>query len=564
MIRRQYKIGYDRQQGMLLPPRLEEYVAENNPVRAIDAYVETLDMAQLGFTKTRGGVTAGQPPYAPAMLLKLYLWGYLNRVRSSRRLEKETYRNLEVIWLLQGLHPCYRTIADFRKENAQALKAVYTDFLLVCRELELFGGELVGIDSVFLEGDASKASIYTKKRLEKLLACIEAEIAEYLHVLDRGDAQEFEMRGDDGDGALAEKLVQLQTRQQEYHTMVETLKDSDDTQVSRTDRDARLLTKKTDKGPTAGYNVQCAVDSKHKLIVAGEVVNDGNDTQQLAPMAIQAKENLGVETLRATADASYYTQQGVKACEDAGITPYVAIPDKNTVTRAQGRFERTDFSYEAETDTYRCPAGTSLVYTTTQQKNGKQMRRYISASDQCAVCPFKAQCLPGKTPYRQLYRWEHEAVVDRHRHRMAEEGCEYMRQRAGLVEHPFGTLKIWCGWTHFLVRGLDKVRGEMHLLLTCYNFKRVLNIIGPDAFRAYCQQRVNPPRQRVRMAGKHGVKSVLQGANCAKASGVNTILREVFEHRVFLNALALAYDKIVSFRTFPDKLLNMYELAYRL
>lgn len=561
MRRRQYKTGYDRQQGMLLPPRLDEYVDESNAVRAIDAYVETLDMEQLGFTKTGGGLTAGQPPYAPGTVLKLYLWGYLNRIRSSRRLEKETYRNLEVIWLLQGLHPCYKTIADFRKENPQALKAVYKDFLLVCRELELFGGELVGIDSMFLEGDASRASIYTQKRLEKLVTRVEAEITEYLQSLDQGDALESEMSRDDGE--LAEKLAQLQARQQECHVMLETLKDSDETQVSLTDPDARLLSKKTDKGPTAGYNVQCAVDSKHKLIVAGDVVNEGNDTQQLAPMAIQAKENLEVERLTATADASYYTHQGVKDCEDAGITVYVSIPDKNSSTRAQGRFERRDFRYDAQTDTYRCPADQSLVYTTTQTKNGKQMRRYVSASEQCAVCPFKAQCLPEKTPYRQLYRWEHEEVVERHRQRMDEEGSEYMRQRAGLVEHPFGTLKVWCGWTHFLVRGLDKVRGEWHLLLTCYNFKRVLNIIGLDAFRAYCEQRAKPALQTVRVTCRQGATSVLQGANCANASVVHAILRSIFDHRVLLEALDFASDNIVPFRTFPDTSLNMYELAYR-
>jgi transposase len=510
MRRRQYKVGYDRQQGMLLPPRLDEYVDESNAVRAIDAYVETLDMEQLGFTKTGGGLTAGQPPYAPGTVLKLYLWGYLNRIRSSRRLEKETSRNLEVIWLLQGLHPCYKTIADFRKENPQALKAVYRDFLLVCRELQLFGGELVGIDSMFLEGDASRASIYTKKRLEKWLSRIETEIAEYLQTLDQRDAQESEVLGADDGGALAGKLAQLQVRQQECQRMVETLNDSGETQVSRTDPDARLLSKKTDKGPTAGYNVQCAMDSKHKLIVAGEVVNDGNDTHQLAPMAKQAKENLGVETLTATADASYYTHQGVKACEEAGITPYVGIPDKNTSTRAQGRFERTAFSYDANSDTYRCPADKPLEYHATHQMHGKAMRRYMSQAQVCTTCPFKAHCLPEKTPYRQLYRWEHEEVVERHHQRMEDQGHDYMRKRAGLVEHPFGTLKVWCGWTHFLVRGLDKVRGELHLLLTCYNFKRVLNILGLDAFRAYCEQRAKPARQPARVSCRHRTNSALQ------------------------------------------------------
>jgi transposase len=562
MRRRQYKTGYDRRQGMLLPPRIDEYVDENNPVRAIDAYVETLDMAQLGFTKTGGGLTAGQPPYAPAMLLKLYLWGYLNRVRSSRRLAHETYRNLEVLWLLQGLHPCYKTIADFRKENAPALKAVYRDFLLVCRELELFGGELVGIDSMFLEGDASKASIYTKHRLEKRLARLEEEIAEYLHTLDHQDAQESELPCDDG--TLAEKLAQLQTRQQECHAMLDTLKASGETQVSQTDADARLLSKKTDKGPTAGYNVQCAVDSKHKLIAAGDVVHDGNDLHQLVPMATQAQANLGVESLTVAADASYYTHQGVKACEEAGITPYVPIPDKNTATRVQGRFERRDFSYEAETDSYRCPADQPLVYTTTQTKGGKRMRRYISQTDQCAACAFKTQCLPEKTPYRQLYRWEHEAVLERHRHRMEAEGRHYMRKRAGLVEHPFGTLKVWCGWTHFLVRGLDKVRGEWHLLLTCYNFKRVLNIIGPDAFRAYCAQRVKSALQTVWVTCSHGAKSILEGTNCDDTSVFEALVRYIFDQSTWLKVLCSAYDHILPSRIFPDKSLSVYEVMNRL
>jgi transposase len=341
MIRRQYKVGYDRRQGMLLPPRIEEYVTETNPVRAIDAYVDTLDMVQLGFKHAEGGVTAGQPAYAPGMLLKLYLWGYLNRTRSSRRLEQETYRNLEVIWLVQGLHPCYKTIADFRKDHPQALKAVYKDFLLVCRELELFGGELVGIDSVFLEGNASKASIYTKKRLDTLLTRLDRQIEEYLSALDQRDAWETDGLADDE--ALAEKLAHLQARQQEYQALLDTLTASGDTQVSCTDSDARLLQKKTDKGPTAGYNVQCAVDSKHKLIAAGDVVNDGNDTHQLAPMATQAKEHLGVEKLTATADGGYYNQQGLKGCEEAGITVYVPEPDKSRSIREAGRFERAAF-----------------------------------------------------------------------------------------------------------------------------------------------------------------------------------------------------------------------------
>jgi transposase len=487
MALRLYKTGVDRQQVMLLPPSLDEYVSETNAVRAIDAYVESLDLAQLGFQHASGGFTAGQPPYHPAQLLKLYLWGYLNRIRSSRRLELESYRNLELMWLIQSLHPSYKTIADFRKDNPSALKAVYTDFLQVCRELELFGGDLVGIDSAFLEGDASRASIYTEKHLKKSLERLETNIADYLNALDQHDRQDATVSSDDEQ--LTEKLAALQARQRECQGLLDTLEDSDQTQISCTDEDARLLSKKTDKGPTAGYNVQCGVDSKHKLIVACDVVSDGNDQQQLAPLARQAKANLEVETLTVAADASYYTQEGVKACVDADITPYVAIPDKNQAIRTQGRFTRDEFEYDAETDTYQCPGEKSLTFRGFQQKKTKTMRHYASQKAECAVCPLQEHCLPEKTPYRQLFRWEHEAVVDEHRQRMEDTGRAYMRKRAGLVEHPFGTLKLWCGWTHFLVRGLKKVRGECHLLVTCYNFKRVLNLLGVDAFRTHCERR---------------------------------------------------------------------------
>ena len=483
----QYKTGVAREQGLLLPPSLEEYVSENNPVRAIDAYVESLDLAQLGFQYTVGGGGAGQPPYAPGMLLKLYIWGYLNRIRSSRRLELETYRNLEVIWLMRELHPSYKSIANFRKDNAVALKAVSTDFLLVCRELKLFGGELVGIDSVFLEGNASKASIFTEQRLTTLLTRLEEKITSYLAVLDQHDADAHEVFPEDQ--ALAEKLKALQTRQQTYQGLLEELQASDETQISCTDPDARLLTKKTDKGPTAGYNAQCAVDSKHKLIAACDVVNDGNDSHQLTAMARQAKAHLNVEKLKAAADTGYYAHQELKDCEDAGITVYVPEPDTGAAMRKQGRFPREKFTYDAQSNVYRCPAEKELTACGTRWQDGKKKFQYRSNAKVCAECPLRTQCVAEKSGYRTIYRWEHEEIVERHRDRMQEEGRRYMRLRAGLAEHPFGTLKVWCGWTHFLVRGLTKVRGEFALLTTCYNFKRVLNILGITAFQAYCHQR---------------------------------------------------------------------------
>jgi transposase len=483
----QYKTGIPREQGMLLPPRVDEYVSEDNTVRAIDAYVESLDLAQLGFQHTVGGGGAGQPPYAPETLLKLYIWGYLNRTRSSRRLEVETYRNLEVIWLLQNLHPCYKTIANFRKDNPTALKAVYKDFLLVCRELDLFGGTLVGIDSMFLEGDASKASIYTEKRLNTLLARLDDKITAYLALLDQSDQAGQDLAAEDD--AVSEKLKALQTRQHTYRGLLEDLQASEETQISCTDADARLLNKKTDKGPTAGYNVQCAIDSKHKLIAACDVVNDGNDSHQLTSMARQAKEHLEVDELAAAADTSYYAHQELKDCEDAGITVYVPEPDSEAATRKHGRFPREKFTYDAQANVYRCPAAQELTLRGSRQQDGKKKYQYCSSIKVCAECPLRTQCVTEKSGFRTIYRWEHEEVVERHRQRMQAEGSRYMRLRAGLAEHPFGTLKVWCGWTHFLVRGFTKVRGEFHLLATCYNFKRVLNILGIEAFRAYCHQR---------------------------------------------------------------------------
>jgi transposase len=476
---RQYKEGVDRE-SMPLPPTLDECIEQDNPARAIDIYVDTLNLKGMGFEYAGGELTRGQPAYPPSALLKLYIWGYLNRTDSSRRLELETYRNLEVIWLLKGMHPCYKTICSFRDHNKKAIKHIAIDFISLCKDLDLFGGETVGIDGAFFEGDASKASIKTKKSLEKNLKKVEHKIDQYLAKMDAEDqADEAE------DSSLQVLKEQLQSCQDK----LDSLEKSGETQYSTTDKDARLLKKQTDKGPTAGYNVQIAVDEKNKLIAAHEVVNDGNDSQQLADMALKAKESMGVEELNALADGAYYNQQKIKECLDTNITPYVPVPKRKRSATEGDRFERDDFQYDPEADSYICPAGESLKYHSNQNKNGKILKGYASAAKHCATCPMREQCLPPKTPYRQIYRWEHEEVVDAHKERMGNNGKEQMRKRASLAEHPFGTFKLWLGWTHFLLRGFEKVRAEMNLLITCYNFKRVLNIIGIEAFRAYCEQR---------------------------------------------------------------------------
>ena len=402
-------------------------MSPDNPVRAIESYVEALDLTALGFRHADRGVgEAGQPPYAPADLLKLYLYGYLNRVRSSRRLEQEAQRNLELIWLIRGLTPGYRTIAEFRKVNAAALKAASRDFVLLMRELDLVGGEAVAIDGAFFHGDASKASITTRKRLAAELAAVEREIETYNKELDTNDAAEAERApkarwqrrgGDSSGGDLAEKVAALMAKRAQAQADLDRLDKSGETQLSRTDPDARLLAK---SGQTvAGYNVQIAVDDKHKLIVASEVVNDGNDKGQLHAMAKAAKEAVGAETIEALADTGYYNGPELKACEEDGIVAYVPEPDRTARLEAQGRFSHEDFIYDAAADAYRCPAGELLRPTERRQRNGDRLLiRYMSRKSVCDACPLRGRCLTEATPKRSVFRWEHEDVLERHRARM--------------------------------------------------------------------------------------------------------------------------------------------------
>jgi transposase len=475
-----------REQGSLLPARVEDYVDRANPVRAIEAYVCALDLAKLGFRHAnRGGAGVGQPPYDPADLLKLYLYGYLNQIRSSRRLEGEAGRNLELIWLLRGLRPGYRTIAKFRQENWAALKAANREFVLLARQAGLVSGALVAIDGAFFHGDASKGSIRTRKGLAKQLAAIDKEIEAYRGALEANDAAEERHPKDRGRGGdVGEKLAALMAKRAQAKASLDQLEESGETQLSKTDPDARLLSK---SGQTvAGYNVQIAVDDKHKLIVASEVTNDGNDTGQLHPMAKAAHEALGQpETLQAVADVGYYNGAALKSCEDDGIEAYVPQAERTGRMKAQGRFSHEDFSYDAAADAYRCPAGALLTPGKTLKRNsgGRMDRRYTSRQAICDGCALRQRCVTDRTPVRTVQRWEHEDVLERHRARM-ENAEVLMRRRAALAEHPFGTLKCRAGYRHFLVRGFDKVRGEWSLMALCYNFTRILNILGLEGFKA--------------------------------------------------------------------------------
>src|SRR6267142_524466 len=409
MTNRPFKTGESRHQPSLLPARIEDYVGPDNPVRAIESFVCVLDLAKLGFRHAERSADAmGQPPYDPADLLKLYLYGYINQVRSSRRLEREASRNLELIWLLKNLRPGYRTIANFRKENWRALKAVNRGFVLLVRELGLVGGAVVAIDGSFFHGDASKASIFTRKRLAEQIARLDHEIEVYGKSLEDNDAAEAKQprndspdEGGGGDGAdIGAKVAALMARRSRAQADLDRLAESGETQLSLTDPDARLLVK-GGQGVT-GYNVQAVVDDKHKLIVAGEVVNDSSDVNQLHAMAKAAKEALGAETLQVLADEGYYSSAELKACEDDGITAYVPPSEGNGLIEKAGRFGLKSFSYDSAADAYTCPAGQTLRPMEGRWTNtsGRVEIRYASRTKICKTCPLQSKCLSPKASRR--------------------------------------------------------------------------------------------------------------------------------------------------------------------
>jgi transposase len=497
MTNRTFKSGESRDQPSLLPPRIDDYVGPDNPVRAIDSFVGALNLTKLGFRHADRGLGAGQPPYDPSDLLKLYLYGYINQVRSSRRLEREAGRNLELIWLLKSLKPGYRTIASFRNENSAALKSANRSFVLLLRQLGLVGGTLVAVDGALFHGNAAKDSIFTRGKLAKQIAKLDQEIEAYASSLDTNDAAEAKKvdnglsLGNKSDaGNVGDKMKELMARRERAQTDLEELESGDKGQVSTTDSDARLLSKGDQT--IAGYNIQSVVDDKYKLIVESDVINR-SDAGQLHKMAKAAKESLEVETLQILADGGYYNSEDLKACEDDGITAYVPVHEGNHKLEMQGRFTRKEFSYDAVTNTYRCPAGRSLHPTKKPWTNasGRVEHRYLGSKATCGSCPLKASCLSPKAPFRSVARWEHEEVLDRHRQRMASEGAgQLMRRRSALVEHPFGTIKCRAGYQHFLVRGFNKVRGEWSLMALCYNFTRALNILGFERFTAYLAEKL--------------------------------------------------------------------------
>jgi transposase len=462
--------GEDRRQGVLLPEYLEDYVAEDNPVRVIEVFIEELDLASLGFSRMTPAAT-GRPPYHPASLLKIYLYGYLNRIQSSRRLEREAGRNIELMWLTQRLAPDFKTIADFRKDNGEAIAAVCRQFIVLCRQLSLFSHAVAAIDGSKFKAVNARDRNFTRGKVQKRMERLEASIAEYLEAMDTADRHEGEV-AEAKSARLRDKIAALRERMKDLKALEAEVSAAPEQQISLTDPDARSMTTSSYDSSTVGYNVQAAVDAQHHLIVAHEVTNVGSDRSQLARMAGQAKAAMGTEALDVIADRGYFKGEEILACGQIGVTPFV--PKALTSgAKAHGRFGKQDFVYHPEDNTYRCPAGERLTWRYDSIEKGMTLHVYWTTK--CDGCAIKAQCTTGD--WRRLKRWEHEAVLDAMQDRL-DRTPNAMKIRKQTVEHPFGTIKSWMGSTHFLTKTLPNVRTEMSLHVLAYNLKRVIAILG--------------------------------------------------------------------------------------
>lgn len=462
--------GEARSQMSLLPASLDDYVSEDNPVRVVEAFIDTLDLEKLGFAGMVPQVT-GRPAYHPSVMLKLYVYGYLNRVHSTRRLERECQRNIELMWLTGRLTPDFKTIANFRKDNGRGIRAVCKQFVTVCRKLNLLSQSAVVIDGSKFKGVNNRDRNYTPGKLKRRREELERSIDRYLYRLDKMDQKPDEVV-EIQTPVLTEKIASLKEALAEVNAMEPELNEREDKQISLTDPEARSL--RTRGTGIVGYNVQTAVEPKNHLIVAHAVTNQFNDHNQLSPMAIAAKAALGVDKLDALADRGYYKGEEVLACAKADIDTYVPRPMTSN-NKAKGLYEKADFHYIAEDDEYQCPAGERLTRHGTREEYGKQITRYWTSN--CGQCALKSKCTIGKE--RRVSRWEREDVLEAMRDRL-ERRPEMMRMRRDTVEHPFGTLKRWMGAEHFLTKGLHNTGTEMSLNVLTYNLKRVMNILGVE------------------------------------------------------------------------------------
>jgi transposase len=461
--------GEARSQATLFPELLDDYITEENSVRVVDVFIDGLDLSVIGFNAQPADT--GRPAYHPATMLKLFIYGYLNRIQSSRRLEREAGRNVELMWLLARLSPDFKTIADFRKNNTKAITQVCKEFVLICRKLDLFSDSLVAIDGSKFKAVNNRNRNFTEAKIKLRLKQIDESIARYLGQIASADRVELATSKAKAE-RLEIKISKLKKEVEQLNKIQAQLKEAPSNQISLTDPDARSMATSGRGTGMVAFNVQTAVDSQHHLIMAHEVTNQGHDRAQLANMATQAKSILGVDHLTVVADRGYYTGEEIKACDDTGITTYLPKPQTSN-NQAQGYFGKRDFIYHAEVDEYECPAGERAIYRFSRDEKGKVIKRYWAS--ECIRCEMKPQCTPSK--YRRISRWEHEAILDRLEARM-ELNPDMMKVRRSTVEHPFGTIKSWMGSTHFQMKTIKRVSAEMSLHVLAYNLKRVINIMG--------------------------------------------------------------------------------------
>lgn len=512
-----YKQGESRNQQLLFPPSIDDYVDSNNTVRAIDAYVDILDLSSLKFSyiaskssnthkKYKTNNNDGAKGYNPSLLLKIYIYGYLNKIRSSRNLEKECKRNIELIWLCSGLTPAYHTISDFRKNNPKGLKQVFKEFVLLCKNINLIGNGLKAVDGAFLRANASKNTLILKKNITKDLLKIEKDISKYLDSLDVNDKEkQITLLSQKNIKELPKEIRYLKHKQKELFCNLKLLEKTNKTQHNKTDKDASLMVKPAHN--LMAYNSQIVTDEKHKLIVATNISSKGLDNQLMHKMGLETKENLELsksDTLDIVGDTGYYSSKEIKKCNEDNINAYIPEGKIKQVQESKGKFTRDKFVYHVcgeeddsnsninkdnnnnkDKDYYICPNNKKLNRRNKPQiKSNKTNFVYTGSSAICKACPLKDTCIPAKANYKQIYRWEHEEVVESHRSKMKLEiSKKIVKKRSSLVEHPFGTIKRTLGWDHFLVRGAHKVSGENSLIMFTYNFKRVINIIGIDLFK---------------------------------------------------------------------------------
>ena len=462
--------GEDRNQTTLLPSRLDDYIAEDNPVRVVEAYVDELNLDRLGF---QGAIplTTGRPSYHPSVLLKIYIYGYLNRIQSSRRLERETQRNLELMWLTGNLSPDFKTIADFRKNNGKAIILVCREFIKICHRLNLFSRGEVAIDGSKFKAVNSGEKNFTPVRLQRRKDGVEKHIARYLKDLEEADLSAKPIPEGKTD-RIQEKLVKLKEESKRLKKFEKALAASPDGQLSLTDPDARVMATQRRNSGLVGYNVQAAVDTKNHIIVAHEVTNEVSDRGQLSAMAEKARIALNRKKLKVLADRGYFSGDEIISCDRSDLKVFVPKP-QTSGSRAAGRFSREMFKFEGRHNQYRCPAGERCIYRFTSFEKGKVMHKYWSSS--CTTCQLKPQCTTSA--YRRISRWEHEGVLEA-RERALESHPNKMSVRRQTVEHPFGTLKSWMGSTHFLTKGKDRVSTEIGLHVLAYNIKRAIELVG--------------------------------------------------------------------------------------